>query len=82
VLEPLHPAAALGGLLGQSPWLLADREAAPAVLTLFQSVAKLPAFSLRMGLDCHRDPAVLRAALDPAAAAATGELRGPVRGNG
>jgi hypothetical protein len=74
LLEPLHPAAALGRLLDQSPWLLADREAARPVLTLFQSVAKLPAFTLRMGLDCHRDPGVLGAALRPAAAAARGAV--------
>jgi hypothetical protein len=69
-LEPVAPAAALGMLLDQSPWLLADRAGARPVLALLQCAARLPAFALRLGLDSHHDPAVLRTALAPAAEAA------------
>ncbi|HEY0023506.1 MAG TPA: hypothetical protein VGB24_11365 [Longimicrobium sp.] len=50
---------ALARLLRQSPWLLADRGAAPRVLRLLQQVASLPAYELRLGLDTYADPARL-----------------------
>jgi hypothetical protein len=51
-----HPAGeALAGLLRQSPWLLADRGAAPGVLALLQQAAEAPAHGLRLGLDTYRD---------------------------
>lgn len=74
-LEPLGPAAALGMLLEQSPWLLADRAAAPAVLALFRQAAHLPTFQLRLGLDTHRDPSALHAAL-ATVVASMGRLEG------
>ena len=62
---PLHPAKALSGLLQQSPWLLADREAAPLLLGLLKQVARFPAFELRLGADSYASPAALRAVLEP-----------------
>jgi hypothetical protein len=47
---------ALARLLRQSPWLLADRGAAPRVLLLLQEAASLPAYELRLGLDTYADP--------------------------
>jgi hypothetical protein len=49
-------AAALAGLLRQSPWLLADRAAAPGVLALLKEAATHPARGLRLGLDTYGDP--------------------------
>lgn len=54
--EPVAPADALGRLLRQSPWLLADRGAAADVLRLLQDAASLPAYALRLGLDTYADP--------------------------
>jgi hypothetical protein len=54
--EPLPAADALARLLRQSPWLLADRGAAPRVLRLLQEAASLPAYELRLGLDTYADP--------------------------
>jgi hypothetical protein len=65
-LSPLRPAAALGRLLRESPWLLADRAAAAPVLALLERTARLPAYELRLGRDCYRDETRLRAALAPA----------------
>ena len=53
---PLPAADALARLLRQSPWLLADRGAAPGVLRLLQEAASLPAYELRLGLDTYADP--------------------------
>jgi len=60
---PMHPAGALGRLLQGSPWLLADAEVAPSILALQREAASLPAFELRLGDDCYRDPARLVAIL-------------------
>lgn len=66
------PAAeALSGLLRQSPWLLADRAAAPGVLDLLRSACESPAFSLRLGLDTYRDTARLLEVLSPLSAVAS-----------
>ena len=62
------PAAdALAGLLRQSPWLLADRAAAPAVLGLLHAACGRPAFALRLGLDSYRDTGRLLEVLRPLA---------------
>ena len=58
-LAPYPAADALAGLLRQSPWLLADRGSAPAVLALLRDAAALPAFDLRLGLDSYADPPLL-----------------------
>ncbi|HEU0054773.1 MAG TPA: hypothetical protein VFQ39_16415, partial [Longimicrobium sp.] len=62
---PLHPAGALARLLQQSPWLLADAGAAPAVLALLEAAASSPAFELRLGFDSFVDPFRLVAAILP-----------------
>jgi hypothetical protein len=54
--EALPAPDALARLLRQSPWLLADRGAAPRVLRLLQEAASLPAYELRLGLDTYADP--------------------------
>lgn len=56
---PLTPADALARLVRQSPWFLADRTAAPAVLELLRDAAGLPAFTLRLGRDSYADPSHL-----------------------
>jgi hypothetical protein len=71
-LERVSGADALALLLRQSPWLLADRGAAPALLALLQRAASLPAWSLRLGLDSYADPALLSARIT-AATSGTGE---------
>ncbi|HET6232977.1 MAG TPA: hypothetical protein VFE05_23065, partial [Longimicrobiaceae bacterium] len=64
-------ADALAALIRQSPWLLADRAAAPAVLALLQSAAGHPAFALRVGLDAYRDASAVIAQLRAAVAQRT-----------
>ena len=71
-LEPLHPAGALSRLLQQSPWLLADPGAAPAVLALLQDAARAPAFQLRLGRDSLGDATRLQDLLAAAAESAGG----------
>ena len=65
-LAPLTPADALGRLLDQSPWLLLDAAAAAQVLALLRETAAHPAWELRLGQDCYRDPAPLKNILFPA----------------
>ncbi|HLL83017.1 MAG TPA: hypothetical protein VK420_10210, partial [Longimicrobium sp.] len=65
-LTPCSSAEALSGLLRQSPWLLADRGSAPAVLALLRDAAAFPAFALRLGLDSYADPPLLAERLRPA----------------
>ena len=67
-LLPLSPVDALGRLIRQSPWLLADPGAAPGVLALLQRTVKRPAYALRLGLDSFRDAGRLEAVLAPALA--------------
>jgi hypothetical protein len=62
LLTPVPAAHALAGLVRQSPWLLACRNTAPAVLALLGR-AVAGAFSLRLGRDTYRDPARLAACL-------------------
>jgi hypothetical protein len=54
------------GLVRQSPWLLADRVSAPALVDLLSRVARLPRLSLRLGLDTFGRPERIRALLTPA----------------
>jgi len=49
--SPISPADAMANLVRQSPWLLADRVAAPRVLELLQKVTSHPRYDLRLGLD-------------------------------
>jgi hypothetical protein len=55
-LDTLSPADALSRLIRQSPWLLADRGAAPPVLALLQHAVTRPSYELRLGLDSFNDP--------------------------
>ena len=52
------------GLIRQSPWLLADRGAAPAVVQVLSEVARLPRYALRTGLDTFGKPDRLRTLLE------------------
>jgi hypothetical protein len=63
-LAPAGAGDALGALLRQSPWLLADRGCAPRVLALLRETALLPAHALRLGLDTYADPALLAERLE------------------
>ena len=58
-MVPLTPADALARMVRQSPWFLADRAGAPAVLDLLRDAARCPAFALRLGRDSYADPAHL-----------------------
>ena len=64
-LSPLAASEALGGLLRQSPWLLADRACAPEILASLRAACELPAYSLRLGLDSYRDTDRLLEVLRP-----------------
>lgn len=55
-LTAARPGTALTALIRQSPWLIADRAAAPGVLDLLRRAATLPAFQLTLGLDTFADP--------------------------
>jgi hypothetical protein len=67
-LTAISPGEALAGLLRQSPWLLADRRAAAAVLALLQrGVETTACHRLRLGLDTYRDGERLAAILAPRA---------------
>jgi len=59
LLTPLSPANALARLVRQTPWLLAGRRTAPAVLALLTRAVASGAFSLRLGRDTYRNPAIL-----------------------
>lgn len=63
LLTPVSAADALAGLVRQSPWLLACRASAPAVLALLGSAVAGGAFRLRLGRDSYREPARLAARL-------------------
>jgi len=63
LLTPVSAADALARLVRQTPWLLADRRIAPAVLGLLTRVVAGGVFSLRLGRDTYRDSARLVARL-------------------
>ncbi|HEX6745811.1 MAG TPA: hypothetical protein VF092_00750 [Longimicrobium sp.] len=58
-LSPITGSEALGGLMRQSPWLLADRAVAAEVLGFLRAACERPAYALRLGLDTYRDTARL-----------------------
>ena len=64
-LSPLAASEGLGGLLRQSPWLLADRASAPEILASLRAACELPSYSLRLGLDSYRDTDRLLEVLAP-----------------
>lgn len=63
-LTRITAADALTRLIRQSPWLLADRQAAARVLALLQATSTKPAYVLRLGLDSYRDHSILMNVLD------------------
>ena len=63
LLTPIAAADALARMVRQTPWLLAYRRTAPAVLGLLTRVVAAGAFSLRLGRDTYRDPVRLGACL-------------------
>jgi hypothetical protein len=52
-VAPADGARALTALVRQSPWLMADRGAAPTVLALLRDAASLTALALSLGRDCY-----------------------------
>lgn len=62
-LAPATAAEGFEALIRQSPWLLADRVAAPSVVTLLTRVARLPVRRLSLGRDSYHRPDRLVAAL-------------------
>jgi len=69
----LAAADAFARLLRQSPWILADAAAAPAVLPLLQRVAGLPAWELRLGGDTFSSGKRLQMVLATAVSASGNE---------
>ena len=63
LLTPVSAADALARLVRQTPWLLAQRPTAPAVLALLTRAVAGGVFSLRLGSDTYRKPARLAASL-------------------
>jgi hypothetical protein len=53
-ISPVPAVDAIAGLVRQSPWLLADPVAAPAVLELLKTIAMKPAYRLSLGLDTFK----------------------------
>jgi hypothetical protein len=64
-LTAMTKADALQEVIKQSPWLLADAEAAPAVLQRMMAMVDQPAYRFRLGFDSYRNPAALLAVLEP-----------------
>lgn len=52
------------GLVRQSPWLLADRAAAPAIVDRLSALARLPRLTLSLGLDTFGRPDALRTVVE------------------
>lgn len=55
-VTPGRGSDAFAQLVRQSPWLMADRDAAQSVLSLLAASARRPHFELRLGLDSFRGP--------------------------
>jgi hypothetical protein len=62
-LEPLSRAEALAGVMRQTPWHMADPDAARGVLDLLTRMVSGPVRRLRLGFDAYRDPSRLIACL-------------------
>ncbi len=68
---PAHAASAFGALVRQSPWLMADAKAAPAIASLLTSVAATRPHVLTLGTDGYARGEVIAASLDQAFRAAS-----------
>lgn len=53
------------GLVRQSPWLLADRTAAPAIVERLSALARLPSVAVSLGRDTFGQPDALRSVVEP-----------------
>jgi hypothetical protein len=62
-LEPLSRAEALAGVMRQTPWHMADPDAARGVLDLLTRLVSGPVHRLRLGFDAYRDASRLIACL-------------------
>jgi hypothetical protein len=69
-LVPVAPADALGRVIRQSPWLLADRSVAPNALALLTTAAAGPCFALSLGRDSYANGERLARCLMPLTGAA------------
>jgi hypothetical protein len=69
-IRPLRTAAAFVRLVRQSPWFLADRTSASAVLPLLERVARVPAYELDLARDSYHRPELLQTVLEPLFSAA------------
>ncbi|MEO8563498.1 MAG: hypothetical protein ABI601_15570 [bacterium] len=65
-VSPVHAATAFAALVRQSPWLMADRGAAPVVLDLLREASDRPAFALTLGRDGYARGDVIAERLAPA----------------
>ena len=74
-LTAVHDASAFTALVRQSPWLMADRGAAPTVMSLLRAAAAHPAFTLSLGRDGYARGDVLADRLVPARAASDARAR-------
>jgi hypothetical protein len=70
----LHGSRCFQELVKQSPWLLADAMSAPVVVDLMKSMAAMPAYRLRLGIDVYEDPEQLMNVLQPALSFAPSSL--------
>jgi hypothetical protein len=59
----MNASEAFVGLVRQSPWLLADRRVAPAMVERLSTLARLPRYAVSLGYDTFGDPPALKAAL-------------------
>lgn len=55
-LEPMERSEAFAALVRQSPWLLADPRAAPALVTLLEHITHAPRWRLVLGRDAFGSP--------------------------
>jgi hypothetical protein len=71
--ERVDAATSFTALVRQSPWLIADRGAAPAVMSLLRDAASRPAYALSLGRDSYARGETLAERLAPARDAADAE---------
>jgi hypothetical protein len=62
-LEPMSRAQALAGVMRQTPWHMADPDAARGILDLLTRMVVGPVRRLRLGFDSYGDPSLLIACL-------------------
>jgi hypothetical protein len=65
VVAPVTGAEAFAELVRQSPWVVADRAAGPAVIGILERVASFPAAAVGLGQDVYGHSDALRERLSP-----------------